>query len=161
MEAILRPAVAADLAFLWECLAIAAHEPSVERAAAIPAVTKYLLEWPREGDFGVIVEVAGAPVGAAWARLFDPAEKPFVYVDERAPEIAVGVLSAHRGKGHGGALVSALADVAATRWAGLCLSVREDNPAARLYERLGYRRIAGSDIPNRAGSVSFGMRIRF
>lgn len=158
----LRTASAADLPFLWDCLALAAQEPSAEAAAGVPAVAKYLAGFPRSGDFGAVAEADGVPAGAAWARLFDPAERPFVHVDARTPEIAMAVLAPWRGEGIGAALLARLAGMAMQGgWAGLCLNVRADNPAVRLYERCGYRRIAGSEIVNRTGSVSVGMALRF
>ncbi len=158
-----REAGAEDLPFLWECLAMAAQEPSVEAAAAIPAVAKYLAGFPRPGDFGVVAEDGGRPVAAAWARLFAADEHPFVHVDEATPEVAMAVRAPWRGQGIGAALLARLAETAAAdgRWTGLCLSVREDNPAVRLYARCGYRRLPGSELTNRAGSVSFGMVLRF
>ncbi len=47
-----------------------------------------------------------------------------------------------RGQGLGEKLMRAMIDEAARRGLGLCLSVRSENPARRLYERLGLR-----DIP--------------
>ena len=44
---------------------------------------------------------------------------------------------------------------------GLCLSVRLDNPALRLYERLGFAPIPDSELANRAGGRSLGMGLRF
>jgi GNAT superfamily N-acetyltransferase len=160
---VLRYTVADDLPFLWTCLALAAHEPSVEAAAAVPGVAKYLAGFPRSGDFGAVAEAGGKPVGAAWARLFDPAEEPFVYVDDRTPEVATAVLESHRGQGIGAALLARLAETARADgcWTGLCLSVRTDNPAVLLYERSGYRRLPGSALVNRTGSVSFGMVLHF
>jgi ribosomal protein S18 acetylase RimI-like enzyme len=35
--------------------------------------------------------------------------------------------------------------------------VRETNPAMRLYERLGFRRVPGREVRNRVGTMSFGM----
>ncbi len=64
MSDLTRRAVSADTPFLWKCLAIAAQESDETDAAAIPAVAKYLNGWMRPGDFGVIVEVAGRPLGA-------------------------------------------------------------------------------------------------
>ena len=37
--------------------------------------------------------------------------------------------------------------------------VRESNPALRLYERLGFRRVPGRAVRNRAGSLSVGMAL--
>jgi hypothetical protein len=54
-------------------------------------------------------------------------------------------------------LLDALLAEAARRNVGLCLNVRHDNPAQRLYERFGFRLVPGSDIPNRVGGTSLGM----
>lgn len=35
--------------------------------------------------------------------------------------------------------------------------VRETNPALRLYERAGFRCVAGSEVRNRRGGLSVGM----
>jgi hypothetical protein len=37
--------------------------------------------------------------------------------------------------------------------------VRSENPARRLYERLGFRDIPGSAVTNRTGGVSIGMAL--
>jgi hypothetical protein len=55
-------------------------------------------------------------------------------------------------------LLHALFAEAARRGVGLCLNVRHDNPAQRLYERVGFRLVPGSGVPNRVGGTSFGMR---
>jgi len=54
-------------------------------------------------------------------------------------------------------LMRAMIDEAARRGLGLCLSVRSENPARRLYERLGFRDVPGSAVTNRTGSMSIGM----
>jgi ribosomal protein S18 acetylase RimI-like enzyme len=54
----------------------------------------------------------------------------------------------------------ALIGEAARHGLGLCLSVRSENPARRLYERLGFRDIPGSAATNRAGGTSIGMALR-
>ena len=53
----------------------------------------------------------------------------------------------------------ALIGEAARRELGLCLSVRSENPARGLYERLGFRDIPGSAATNRAGGMSIGMAL--
>jgi ribosomal protein S18 acetylase RimI-like enzyme len=61
----------------------------------------------------------------------------------------------------GGHLLTALAEQARPTCNGLCLNVRADNPAVRLYERQGYRHLPGSELVNRTGGLSFGMVLRF
>ena len=71
--------------------------------------------------------------------------------------MSIGVKPNARGQGVGEKLMRALIGEAARRRLGLCLSVRSENPAHRLYERLGFRDIRGSAVPSRGGSMSIGM----
>ena len=118
----------------------------------VPSVAKYLVGWPRAGDFGFIAEQDGEIVGAAWARRFSAEELRAPYGDEEAPKVSIGVKPSARGQGVGGDLMRALIGEAARRDLGLCLSVRSEHPARRLYERLGFRDIPGAAaVTNRAG----------
>src|SRR5207237_1090748 len=137
--------------------AIASYEPDIGAAKAIPFVAAHLAGWRRSEDFGFIAELDGAAIGAVWVRQFSPAEQPAFYVDERTPEVTIGVKPQARGQGIGGTLLDALIAEAARRGVGLCLNVRHDNPARRLYERLGFHLVPGSGVPNRVGGTSFGM----
>ena len=73
--------------------------------------------------------------------------------------MSIGVKPHARGQGVGEKLMCALIGEAAHRGLRLCLSVRSDNPARRLYERLGFRAIPGSAVTNRTGGISIGMQI--
>jgi len=157
MNVTIRPVRLNDEAFLWQCLALAAHEESAAVVAAIPSAARYVAGWGRPGDFGLVAEVDEAPAGAAWARQFSLAENPHVYVDEHTPELVIAVLPEARGRGVGRRLLHALAERARNRHPALCLTVREGNPAVRLYERVGFERLPGSDRINRLGGLSIGM----
>ena len=159
-DLVIRPAVQNDLEVLWDFLAMAAYEPGAEAAKAVPSVAKYLTGWQRPGDFGFIAEQNGKIIGAAWARRFAAEELKVPYGDEEAPKVSVGVKPNARGQGVGGKLMRALIGEAARRGLGLNLSVRSENPARRLYERLGFRDIPGSAVTNRAGGMSIGMALR-
>ena len=74
--------------------------------------------------------------------------------------MSIGVNPNARGQGIGETLMRALIGEAARCGLGLCLSVRSENPARRLYERLGFRDIPGSAATNRAGGLSIGMALR-
>jgi len=153
----IRSAAPDDLGILWDFLAIAAYEADIAAAKTVPFVVAHLAGWQRSEDFGFIAERDAEAIGAAWARQFSPEEQPAFYVDGRTPEVTIGVSEAARGKGVGGRLLSALLAQAARRGVGLCLNVRHDNPARRLYERIGFRLVPGSAVPNRVGGTSFGM----
>ena len=103
-----RPATQGDLTILWDFLAIAAYEPDVEAAKVVPFVAFHLAGWQRSDDFGFIAERDGGPIGAAWARQFAPGEEPAFFVDERTPEITIGVRPHIRGRGVGEMLLNSL-----------------------------------------------------
>src|SRR5260370_27004719 len=153
----LRAATNDDLSILWDFLAIAAYETDVAAAQAVPFVAAHLAGWRRQEDFGFIAELDGAAIGAAWARQFSPDEQPAFYVDNRTPEITIGVKPRLQGQGVGSMLLHALIAEAGRHRVGLCLNVRHDNPARRLYERLGFCLVPGSGGPKRVGGTSVGM----
>ena len=102
-------------------------------------VYRYVYNWGRAGDAGVIVLDDGFPVGAAWYRLFTEDAPGYAFVDEETPELAIAVVPSRRGRGFGEQLLEAL--LARARAEGhrtLSLGVEEGNPAIRLYERFGF-----------------------
>jgi len=157
-----REAVPDDEDVLWSFLAIAAYEPSAVVAKGVPVVAAHLVGWQRLGDFGIIAERDGKPVGAAWARQFLRSEEPTFYAGSKIPEISIATIGDERGKGIGVTLLHCLAEMAKRQQLeGLCLNIRDGNPAERLYERSGFRRIEGSQVQNRVGGFSFGMLLKF
>lgn len=157
---VIRPAVQADLEILWDFLAMAAYEPNAAAAKVVPVVAAHLLGWQRLQDFGFIAERNGAAIGAAWARQFSSDEEPALYIDEQTPEVSIAVREQARGQGVGQMLLRALIAEAGRRGVGLCLNVRHDNPALRLYERVGFQVVPGAAVPNRVGGLSMGMVLR-
>jgi ribosomal protein S18 acetylase RimI-like enzyme len=152
----IRPARHDDLDLLWGFLMIAAYEPDIAAAKAEPFVAKHLHGWKQSDDFGFVAELDESPVGAAWARHYGRDDNPF-YVDARSPEVSIGVLAGVRRQGVGTKLLCGLIGEAESRGLRLSLNVRETNPALRLYERLGFRRIPEQVHRNRVGTMSFGM----
>jgi GNAT superfamily N-acetyltransferase len=80
-----------------------------------------------------------APVGAAWLRFLPEDEPGYGFVDARTPELTIGVVAACRGRGVGRRLLLGLLDAAREEGVErVSLSVEPDNPAMRLYERVGF-----------------------
>lgn len=142
----IRAATGEDLPFLramlYEaaCWRPGAARPPIDAVLAEPTVERYLRDWPRPGDAGVMaLDDAAEPIGAAWYRLFPSAEPGYGFLDDSIPEVTIGVAAGARGRGAGTALLSGLIDLAcAAGLAALCLSVERDNLAARLYKRCGF-----------------------
>lgn len=77
----------------------------------------------------LVIECDGAPVGR-------------LYVDRWPKEIRImdiALLPAHRGRGTGTRVLSALMDEAVASGKTLSIHVERFNPALRLYDRLGFR----------------------
>lgn len=169
MSFFVRPATGADEAVLWQALFAAAHlddegHTSVEVAKGRTDLAHYVAGWPRSGDLGVVAVATATdtPVGAAWVRLLTGDERGFGWVDNTIPELAIGLLPGYRGQGVGTTLLTRLLELAKGIYPGVSLSTRADNPpAVRLYERCGFQKVAGSEVVNWAGGLSYNMVIRF
>jgi len=165
VEITVRAAVADDEPFLWRMLREAAHAEeevdSPDALKAMPELARYVAGWGRPTDLGVVATRDGEPVGAAWLRLLTGDEAAYGYVDDHTPELAIAVEPGHTGQGIGGALLARLLAEAERRFAAVSLSVRADNDARRLYERVGFRPVDGRDVENRVGGRSITMIRRF
>jgi GNAT superfamily N-acetyltransferase len=144
----IRLATADDRAFIDSMVVEAvnwnpAHPPlSPEAIAADPVFARYVAGWPRPSDIGVVAEVDGSPVGAAWLRFFDGTDPGYGFIADTIPELSIGVVAGWRGRGVGGLLIEDLATIARARGiASISLSVEAANPARRLYERIGFRTV--------------------
>jgi ribosomal-protein-alanine N-acetyltransferase len=117
--------------------------PSFEIIVNHPQLLRYHRDWGRAGDLGVVAELSGKVVGAAFCRLFTEEDHGHGFIDDRTPELAIAVWDDHRGGGIGSRLLTALEGAA--RDAGidrLSLSVDNENPARRLYLRCGYEPVS-------------------
>lgn len=133
-----------DFAFLAAMLGEAAvwrpdkPTPTAEQVLADPRYSMYLAGWPRPGDYGLIAEQE-EPVGAAWYRTYDGAEHGYGFVAEDVPELSIAVIVSRRREGIGRRLLLDLVNASVSQgYPALSLSVREANPARRLYESVGF-----------------------
>jgi ribosomal protein S18 acetylase RimI-like enzyme len=160
----IRPALAGDEDVLWVMLYYAAHMER-DRVAWLfaakddPFLARYASAWGRPTDLGVIGCDRETPVAAVWSRLLVGEHKTYGYVDDQTPELAAAVLPEYIGKGIGTQLLRAYLERASELFPAVTLNVRADNPAVRLYERVGFKVIG--EIVNRVGTKSYMMLIRF
>jgi GNAT superfamily N-acetyltransferase len=106
----LRPVERRDVRFLRDMLRHAYHwriDEDQERP-----VYRYVQNWGRPGDAGVIALQGPHPAGAAWYRLFSERAPGFGFVDEQTPELTLAVVPSRRGGGVGREMLTALLDQA-------------------------------------------------
>lgn len=140
----LRRAQAEDQPFLIDMLLDAVNWApdrsfSPEAVLSDPQLFRYVDRWPRQGELGVLAEVSGKPIGAAWLRFFTADHPGYGYVADDVPELSLAVAASWRGRGVGRALLRELAQRA--RSLGIrriSLSVERANFAHKLYLSEGY-----------------------
>jgi ribosomal protein S18 acetylase RimI-like enzyme len=148
----IRPAVSSDQQFLFEMMYQAlfieeGQEPFPRDIVHRPEIARYIKDWGRADDLGFIAEDARSnePVGAVWSRLSSADDQGFAYVDDETPELGIALFPDYRGQGIGTALLKHLLEAAKNLYPAISLSVSPNNPAMRLYERLGFATV---DIRN-------------
>lgn len=141
----LGPIESGDLPFVRAMLYEAAFwrgklaAPPLDEALRQPDLARYVDDWGRPGDRGVVARISGAPAGAVWVRLFSEDDHGYGYVDDRTPELSIAVAEEHRGCGIGRCLMAGiLAQAHLDSVDRISLSVERDNPAMSLYDNLGF-----------------------
>lgn len=150
MNYTVRLATTADVPFLWEMLYQALHVPPGQppfppEILQQPAISQYLADWGHPDDFAWLAEAGQQAVGAAWIRLL---KDGYGYIGRDFPELTIAVKQEYRGCGIGSMLLTTLFAYAKQHYAALSLSVSVDNPARRLYQRLGFETLhqAGTSL---------------
>src|SRR5438876_4522285 len=138
----LRPVGIHDVRFLRDMLRHAYHwrlAEDIERP-----VYRYVANWGRPGDAGVVALEGPHAYGAAWYRLFSADEPGFGFVDEQTPELTIAVVPSRRGKGAGKELLEALlARARADGYAAISLSsAKEQIP---YYEHFGFQTVGETE----------------
>jgi ribosomal protein S18 acetylase RimI-like enzyme len=146
--AIIREATPLDLPFLEEMLYAAFYwrgepeRPTLVEMRARPEFSSLLAGWGRVGDVALVADSAGATAGAAWFRLWTSAAHSYGFVDDETPEVGLAVAGAFRQRGIGRQLLRSLIQHAEQHsYPALSLSVAPENPARRLYESEGFRKV--------------------
>ena len=144
----IRPATELDVQFLKKMLYEAARwnpdwprEP-IEEVLADPMLVRYHDAWGRPGDGGMLAEIDGEPVGAAWYRQFTKEVPGYGYVDDKVPELSIAVAPLHRRKGIGEALLrSCMVQAREEGFQALSLSVAAHNRSRMMYQRAGFEKV--------------------
>jgi ribosomal protein S18 acetylase RimI-like enzyme len=139
---LLRLATADDFTFLTEMLLEAYNWDgtptfTLDKLRTEDKAWRYVDDWPRSTDFGVIAEVDGTAAGAAWARCFTADRPGYGYIADDVPELSLGVSPAFRRQGIARAVMTEL--IRTSPYKRLSLSVDPANNAANLYRSLGFK----------------------
>ena len=93
-------------------------------------------------DRALVAEVDGHVIGACWVRTTDE----YGHIDDATPSFSISLYEQFRGQGIGGALMRRMLDeLRDASYVSASLSVQKENPALRLYERLGFRIIGDGE----------------
>ncbi len=127
---------------LYESLYVpAGMKPYPRTVLEQPELSRYYLNWgsiPR--DLAVVATSRGGLVAAVWGRAQLPSAKGFGYIDVDIPEIGIAVKPDFRNQGVGTTLIKKIFkryNELGVR--SVSLSVDRQNPAKRLYDRLGFQ----------------------
>ncbi len=137
----LRPVDQQDTRFLRDMLRHAYHwrlgDPDLP-------VYRYVKNWGRHGDAGVIASAGPNAYAAAWYRLFPASAPGFGFVDEETPELTIAVVPSKRGHGIGAELLEALLERArADGFSRISLSAEPGQTG--FYEKHGFREVRRED----------------
>jgi len=141
-----------DYPFLREMLYVAifvppGKEPYPHSILDLPDIAKYVEDWGKPGDFGLILQINGESIGVVWGRLYTENNKSYGFVDADTPEMTIAVKSDYQNRGLGTQLMKAFFKVAKEKgFKALSLSVDQRNRAVQLYKRLGF------EIVNKPGT---------
>jgi ribosomal protein S18 acetylase RimI-like enzyme len=141
-----RPLVSSDQPQLWNWLHIALWDPPPAELRPIevlqlPGVRIYAEGWGQPGDVGVVAQVDGVDAGACWMRLL-PVGVGLASVDAQTPQLGIALLQQYQRRGFGRPLMeAALKAAGAAGYRQVSLTVHPQNPAIRMYESCGFRKV--------------------
>jgi ribosomal protein S18 acetylase RimI-like enzyme len=133
-------------AMLYQAIFVpAGGEPPPREVVDLPELSKYVADFGHQpGDIAYIAvdNATQQRVGAAWLRLLIGDHKGYGYVNDTTPELSIAIAPTQRGRGIGHALLAQLLATAQENYPAVSLNVWPENPAFRLYQRLGFAVVA-------------------
>lgn len=104
-----------------------------------PEISKYVANWGKPGDIGLIAFNNELLIGAVWCRLFDKEHKGYGFIDPSIPELSMALLKEYRNKGLGADLLNEFLIIASQYgYESISLSVDKRNRAFDFYLKHGF-----------------------
>ena len=159
MNLIIRPIRLNETILLSEFLYEAIYQPDAlhpvpRTILQHPSLWKYIEEFgtregdlcvvaeTREGDLCVVAEIDKVVVGAAWTRLIHS----YGFVDNKTPELSISLYPQYRNQGIGTKLIYGIfEELSHAGYRSVSLSVSKQNPAVRMYLRIGFAIVQEND----------------
>jgi ribosomal protein S18 acetylase RimI-like enzyme len=141
---------------LYQALYVPEGSPPFPREILTqPEIRRYVENWGQTNDLGfmALTQITSQPIGAAWIRLLKGENRGYGYIDDYTPELTMAVAPMWRRRGIGTTLLGSVIEAARSFCNCISLSVSQDNPAIRLYQRMGFEVFGG-------GGTSATMRRR-
>ncbi len=136
---------------VYQAIYVAPGQPTPSRKILNSTdIRKYHEHWGKKGDFGLLLVhyPNEQPVGGAFVRYYPKDKAGYGFVSEKIPELNIALLPDHREKGEGTKLLTALIRKLKTQGhPGISLSVDRQNPAMKLYEKLGFKVVKDEGNP--------------
>lgn len=123
--------------FLYEAIYLPeGASPPPRDVIDLPELQVYIRDFgTQSGDYCLVAEISGKVVGAVWARQMND----YGHVDDCTPSLAVSLYRDFRGRGFGTLLLKEMLNLLCNEgYRQVSLSVQRNNPAVRLYVRLGF-----------------------
>ena len=124
--------------FLYEAIFVPdGLEPPPFEIIDQPELQVYVVGFgTQKGDICYVAECDGIIVGAAWVRIMTD----YGHIDQETPSFAISLLKEYRHHGIGTELMKrTLLEIHNQGYKRASLSVQKENPAFRMYQRLGFR----------------------
>ena len=108
-----------------------------------PLISKYIEEWGRKGDFGIIYKINVNKIGAVWIRFFYSSNKGFGFISESIPELSMAIKKEYRNQGLGSEMLKRFLAMCRERGIrNISISVDKRNKAFYFYKRIGFKVIS-------------------
>ena len=133
-----------NTAFLREMLYEAIYVPEEKKPLPLsildnPLISKYIDNWGRKGDFGIIAKKDGTYIGAVWARYFSSGNRGFGFISGSIPELSMALKPEYRNRGLGTEMMKRFLEMCRQRGIkSISLSVDKRNRAFSFYKRTGF-----------------------